>query len=629
MKPGYVLLFVTFFSLWLSWTPAHAMQDNPVLIRGPVGAEQTDVRVGTEQYGPVAPSDTLWGIANRFRPHSGVTLAQVMVAILQANPHAFLENNPNALESGYLLRIPSVQEMRMINPEAARRQIELGEQIQQSAAQLQRNQAAAQQSATQGVQLLDQTRQQAEQTLAELRGNYAGEFEELRDQLGRSIVNTETVIAENEDLRERLNVLNETLEEIQRTMVAETEFRQQVRELMEEQQALRIQQQAAHEIQRSQGGLQDLISRPWVLLLLAFLPALLLIIIATLVLRRKQSNPPANFGPVPLDDSGSNRSDVKEATSEQKLDDFELDQAMAGFDDLDDDGDDLSALEDEMLVPHASNEDNSQLDDDLDNMNLSDFDALDDDLVAEFTAPDDSLAEEQNGLAESDESIEESIDEGIDLEADSQQLSQSDLDALLNASTQADSVEQAASDAQEPSPSGLFEMMEEDSEPQPLTNSASDDMSGIASVNQEQAIDDADELAIDAALDDDDDYDFERMLEQFADDDDEDLAEDDIDSLLAKSDQMINQADGFIDIDSILDEAEADSEFEDDVEEPQSETSRRADAEDNLAAQLDLARAYMEMGEHGEARETIESVITHASGELLQDAKELLSRLDS
>ena len=147
----------------------------------------------------------------------------------------------------------------------------------------------------------------------------------------------------------------------------------------------------------------------------------------------------------------------------------------------------------------------------------------------------------------------------------------------------------------------------------------------------EQAIDDADELAIDAALDDDDDddYDFERMLEQFADDDDEDLAEDDIDSLLAKSDQMINQADGFIDIDSILDEAEADSEFEDDVEEPQSETSRRADAEDNLAAQLDLARAYMEMGEHGEARETIESVITHASGELLQDAKELLSRLDS
>lgn len=585
MKPGYVLLFVTFFSLWLSWTPAHAMQDNPVLIRGPVGAEQTDVRVGTEQYGPVAPSDTLWGIANRFRPHSGVTLAQVMVAILQANPHAFLENNPNALESGYLLRIPSVQEMRMINPEAARRQIELGEQIQQSAAQLQRNQAAAQQSATQGVQLLDQTRQQAEQTLAELRGNYAGEFEELRDQLGRSIVNTETVIAENEDLRERLNVLNETLEEIQRTMVAETEFRQQVRELMEEQQALRIQQQAAHEIQRSQGGLQDLISRPWVLLLLAFLPALLLIIIATLVLRRKQSNPPANFGPVPLDDSGPNRSDVKEATSEQNLDDFELDQAMAGFDDLDDDGDDLSALEDEMLVPHASNEDNSQLDDDLDNMNLSDFDALDDDLVAEFTEPDESLAEEQTGLAESGESIEESIDEGIDLEADSQQLSQSDLDALLNASTQADSVE--------------------------------------------QAIDDADELAIDAALDDDDDYDFERMLEQFADDDDEDLAEDDIDSLLAKSDQMINQADGFIDIDSILDEAEADSEFEDDVEEPQSETSRRADAEDNLAAQLDLARAYMEMGEHGEARETIESVITHASGELLQDAKELLSRLDS
>lgn len=641
MKPGYVLLTITFFSLWLSWLPAHAMQDDPVLIRGPVGSERTDVRQGTEQYGPVAPTDTLWGIATRFRPHSGVTLAQVMVAILHANPHAFLDNNPNALESGYLLRIPSVQEMRMINPEAARRQIELGEQIQLSSENLQRAQAAIQQTDSQRIQLLDETRQQAEQTLAEVRGNYASEFDELRERLSRSIASTETVIAENEDLRERLNAMNATLAEIQRTMVAETQFQQQVRELMEEQQALRLQQQTAQEMQGSQGGIQSVLNSPWALLLLAFVPALILIIIATLVLRRKQVNAPSNMiahashasHAEPGASLAASPAD-KAASSEQDIDDFELDQAMAEFDDLDDEGDDLSALEDEMLVPHDEDDDSLQLDDDLDNMDLSDFDALDDDLVDEFSPSSESDTDDQDQL----DATEDNGDE-----AASQQLSQSDLDALFTTGGDDEGAQPEPSNPEEPSPSALFELMDEDSSEE----------TSEETLPEEPLQDDADELSISEALDDDDDdYDFERMLEQFADDEDDDLSEDDIDSLLAKSDQMINhvateesepsadeeetetpapvnadQADSFIDIDSILEEAE--SEPEDSEEEPQAESSRRADAEDNLAAQLDLARAYMEMGEHDEARDTIAAVVEQASGELLEDAKELLSRLDS
>jgi pilus assembly protein FimV len=55
-------------------------------------------------YGPVQRSETLWGIAERFRP-AGVTMNQMMVAVFQANPAAFA-GNMNLLQAGATLRIP-------------------------------------------------------------------------------------------------------------------------------------------------------------------------------------------------------------------------------------------------------------------------------------------------------------------------------------------------------------------------------------------------------------------------------------------------------------------------------------------------------------------------------------------
>lgn len=61
---------------------------------------------GSDSYGPVASGETLWSIAARTRPDNDISVNQMMVALLRANPDAFIGNNINRLRSGAVLRIP-------------------------------------------------------------------------------------------------------------------------------------------------------------------------------------------------------------------------------------------------------------------------------------------------------------------------------------------------------------------------------------------------------------------------------------------------------------------------------------------------------------------------------------------
>ena len=56
-------------------------------------------------YGPVRAIDTLWSIAERTRP-AGVSVHRMMLALLAANPRAFLIDNVNALRAGTVLDLP-------------------------------------------------------------------------------------------------------------------------------------------------------------------------------------------------------------------------------------------------------------------------------------------------------------------------------------------------------------------------------------------------------------------------------------------------------------------------------------------------------------------------------------------
>jgi len=59
------------------------------------------------EYGPTLPHDTMWSVADRARGgQSDVSVEQMLMAIFEANPHAFYKGNVYALTSGKMLKIP-------------------------------------------------------------------------------------------------------------------------------------------------------------------------------------------------------------------------------------------------------------------------------------------------------------------------------------------------------------------------------------------------------------------------------------------------------------------------------------------------------------------------------------------
>ena len=61
--------------------------------------------VGDLDYGIVRKGDKLWTIAEKLRPDDSISVYQVMMALLQSNPDAFVDGNVNRLKVGHVLRI--------------------------------------------------------------------------------------------------------------------------------------------------------------------------------------------------------------------------------------------------------------------------------------------------------------------------------------------------------------------------------------------------------------------------------------------------------------------------------------------------------------------------------------------
>jgi len=71
-------------------------------------------------YGPIKRSETLWSIARELRPDDSVSIEQMMLALQRANPNAFINNNVNNLKAGVTLQIPSRDEIVSVSARDAR-----------------------------------------------------------------------------------------------------------------------------------------------------------------------------------------------------------------------------------------------------------------------------------------------------------------------------------------------------------------------------------------------------------------------------------------------------------------------------------------------------------------------------
>ncbi len=72
----------------------------------------------------VKRGDTLGKIAERLRP-SSVSLDQALVSLFRENPDAFVDSNMNRLKAGTSLRVPAVEAMAAVDAQEARREISL------------------------------------------------------------------------------------------------------------------------------------------------------------------------------------------------------------------------------------------------------------------------------------------------------------------------------------------------------------------------------------------------------------------------------------------------------------------------------------------------------------------------
>ena len=94
------------------------------------------VKLTPGRHGPVEAGEALWEIAN-FNAPPGVSQEQSMLAIYEANPQAFADQNINYLKTGVILNIPDAGVMKKVSQAAAvARLAELSKPIDQSQASL-------------------------------------------------------------------------------------------------------------------------------------------------------------------------------------------------------------------------------------------------------------------------------------------------------------------------------------------------------------------------------------------------------------------------------------------------------------------------------------------------------------
>jgi len=72
-----------------------------------------------DSYGPIRRNETLWSIAEKLRPGSDISMYQMMLALQRENPQAFADNNINNLNAGATLKIPSRSEIQSLGASAA------------------------------------------------------------------------------------------------------------------------------------------------------------------------------------------------------------------------------------------------------------------------------------------------------------------------------------------------------------------------------------------------------------------------------------------------------------------------------------------------------------------------------
>ncbi|WP_053980463.1 FimV/HubP family polar landmark protein [Marinagarivorans algicola] len=195
--------------------------------RSPVSSYDGDT------YGPVSSTDTLWSIAERVRPDSGVSVQQTMLAIQRLNPNAFINNNINLLKKGAVLRLPSLGDITDFDPIQAKREVANQNnsiktrlpkaQIDASRSQVDRGGALEQ---VQGRVKLSSTTDVAGSKSGSGGADGSQDTEALRSQLLNTQEELTSTQREKADLNARIQAMDEQVDTVERLLeIANSDLR--------------------------------------------------------------------------------------------------------------------------------------------------------------------------------------------------------------------------------------------------------------------------------------------------------------------------------------------------------------------------------------------------------------------
>lgn len=460
----WLMMSVTFAIVFAVVSETSA-QSTSIQIKGPRDAQG---QYSGAVYGPIDASDTLWRIASRYRQNSDLTVYQVMVAIYELNPDAFEQQNLNLLVDGETLRLPSERYIARIDAEQARLKAESDNQALASI----RPEADADTETNikpPGELVkkadLDETASQLTERLTQLDKQQLEQFDILRQQFAASIDNVQALIDENRKVIERLDGVNQDIDElrgqVQEQVQPQLDAQLQLqRELINE-----FEQFKQREREKEEASFVQHLTTPTgiiagsILFTVLFLGSLFWVLLKrrkpTETLVANESQPiikPAQATQPAMDDLSDSLVDDLTAPNveedlfndDELLDDILSDELEESLDDaVENELESYADLSDEMLVPEIEGgdslfENDEELIKELDDIDGIDLSA-DDDIDLSDALEDDvdeALAAEMEDVSINEDSLDELFDEDELSDVDSElvaELSQGDeLEAALD-----------------------------------------------------------------------------------------------------------------------------------------------------------------------------------------------------
>jgi pilus assembly protein FimV len=421
--------------------PVHAEEERGIRMRGP---KSSDV-FPYDKYGPITSQDTLWNIATRIRPDKRLSVYQVMQALYQENPQAFVDSNINYLVEGQYLKIPSFNNMMAINTNSARKKSENDSKAWKKAQPKSIKKEVFVEPSVKKKDL-ETVKTEINDQLQKIDGQQQERLELIQNDISDSIDGLQAILKENDDLRQRLSSFNDKLGVMQEEVAKGKEIKLQMDDMIKLQQALLAKAEAREQellIEKELAALaeQDITSSLWFKILMGTLPAILILsLLAFLFKRRKQASDEVFFNEL------ESKKQAPVAKKESPTEELSLDDELNLDDELDLSLDDELNLGDELDL---SLDDELNLDDELD-LSLDDELNLDDDLSIDSIDSDDDVIhlDENDALDELEDIL---LDDESDVDIlDGGELGQDDLDSLLSGlDDDVDNTEESESEALE------------------------------------------------------------------------------------------------------------------------------------------------------------------------------------